>query len=40
MERGVIDVEQVISHRYPLTEIHEAMETMKSPDRNKVVIHP
>jgi L-iditol 2-dehydrogenase len=40
MERGVIDVEQVISHRYSLAEIHQAMEIMESPDRNKVIIHP
>jgi L-iditol 2-dehydrogenase len=40
MERGLIDVQQIISHRYPLAEIHQAMETMESPDRNKVIIHP
>jgi len=40
MERGVIDVEQVISHRFPLTEIHKALEVMESPERNKVIINP
>jgi L-iditol 2-dehydrogenase len=40
MEAGLIDIEQVISHRFPLTEIHKALEVMESPDRNKVIIHP
>ncbi|HXK92185.1 MAG TPA: alcohol dehydrogenase catalytic domain-containing protein [bacterium] len=40
MERGLIDPEQVISHRFPLTEIHQAVEIMGSPERNKVIIHP
>jgi L-iditol 2-dehydrogenase len=40
MERGVIDVEQVITHRFPLSEIHQALETMEQPDRNKIMIQP
>ena len=40
MERGVINPEHVISHRFPLTEIHKAVETMGSRQRNKVVIAP
>lgn len=40
MERGLINVEKVISHRFPLSEIHKAVEAMASPERNKVVIHP
>jgi L-iditol 2-dehydrogenase len=40
MERGLIRIEQVISHRFLLSEIHEAMAVMESPDRNKVIIHP
>jgi L-iditol 2-dehydrogenase len=40
MEAGLIDIEQVISHRFPLSEIHAALEVMGSPDRNKVVINP
>ena len=40
MEVGLVDAEQVISHRFPLTEIDRAMEVMASPDRNKVVINP
>jgi threonine dehydrogenase-like Zn-dependent dehydrogenase len=40
MERGLVDPEKVISHRFPLTQIHAAIETMSSPDRNKVIINP
>lgn len=40
MERGVIDPTHVISHRYALSEIHRAVETMGTPRRNKVIIHP
>jgi L-iditol 2-dehydrogenase len=39
-ESGLIDLERVISHRFPLSQIHAAMDTMASPDRNKVVINP
>ena len=40
METGRIDIEQVISHRFPLAKIHEALEVMASPNRNKIIIHP
>jgi threonine dehydrogenase-like Zn-dependent dehydrogenase len=40
MSRGLVDPEKVISHRFPLTKIHEAMETMSSPERNKIIINP
>ena len=40
MERGLIDPEKVISHRFPLTQIHQAVETMSGRERNKVVINP
>jgi len=40
MEGGLIDIEKVISHRFPLAQIHEAMAVMAQPDRNKVVINP
>jgi L-iditol 2-dehydrogenase len=40
VERGVVRPEEIISHRYPLSKFHEALETMARPDRNKVVIHP
>jgi L-iditol 2-dehydrogenase len=40
LERGLVDPEQVISHRYPLSEIAHAVETMDSRERNKVILHP
>ncbi len=40
MERGVIDVERIITHRFPLSEIHAALDVMSKPDRNKVIIQP
>lgn len=40
MEAGLVDVEQIISHRIPLAQIGDAMATMATPDRNKVVIRP
>ena len=40
MERKLVDVEKVISHRYALKDIHEALKVMDGPNRNKVVINP
>lgn len=40
MSRGVVDTERIISHRFPLSEIHKAMDVMASPERNKIIIHP
>lgn len=40
IERGLVDPEQVISHRFPLTEVHRAVEVMAGGERNKVIIHP
>ncbi|MBI5724807.1 MAG: alcohol dehydrogenase catalytic domain-containing protein [Planctomycetes bacterium] len=40
MERGTIDVERIISHRFALNDIHKAVETMGRPERNKVMINP
>jgi L-iditol 2-dehydrogenase len=40
MDRGLVDVGRIISHCFPLERIHEAIEVMASPDRNKIVIHP
>ena len=40
MSRGLIDTEKIISHRFPLSQIHEAIEVMASPERNKVIINP
>ena len=40
MERGLVDPEKIVSHRFALRDIHRAMETMGKPDRNKVLILP
>lgn len=40
IERGLVDPEQAISHRFALADIHRAVEAMGAPDRNKVIIHP
>lgn len=40
METGLVDTEKIISHRFPLENIHEAMKVMESPGRNKVIINP
>ena len=40
MDRGLVDVNRIISHRFPLSRIHDAIGVMSSPDRNKVVINP
>jgi len=40
LERGVVNPQQVISHRFPLREIHKAIEVMETHKRNKVVVNP
>jgi len=40
MECGLVDPEKIITHRFPLTQIHDAVECMSSGERNKVMIHP
>ena len=40
MERGLVDPELIISHRFPLAAIHEAIDVMGRQDRNKVIINP
>ena len=40
METGLVDTERIISHRFRLDQIREAMEVMASPERNKVIINP
>ena len=40
METRLIDPEQIISHRFPLSEIHAALGVMASPDHNKIIVHP
>jgi threonine dehydrogenase-like Zn-dependent dehydrogenase len=40
MARNLVNPDQVISHRFPLSQIDKAIETMGSPQRNKVIINP
>jgi threonine dehydrogenase-like Zn-dependent dehydrogenase len=40
MERGLVNPEQIVSHRFPLTQIHAALAVMGSPDHNKIIIEP
>ena len=40
METGLIDTGRIISHRFPLSQIHQAMEVMGGEEHTKVVIHP
>ena len=40
MERGLVDPGQIISHRFPLRKIHEAVQVMAQPERNKVIVNP
>ena len=40
MEHGLVNPELIVSHRFPLTEIHKAVEAMASPKRNKVIVNP
>jgi len=40
IETGLVDPGEIISHRFPLSEIHQAVEVMSTAERNKVIIHP
>jgi len=40
MERGLVDPNKIITHRFSLDAIGEAMATMDGPNRNKVIINP
>jgi L-iditol 2-dehydrogenase len=40
MESGLIDIEKIISHRFPLNMIHDAVAMMGQPERNKIIIQP
>ena len=40
MERGLVNPEKVISHRFPLNQIAQAVEVMAGSQRNKVIIQP
>ncbi len=40
MQTGLVNTEEIISHRFPLSRIHDAVEAMASPERNKVIVNP
>jgi L-iditol 2-dehydrogenase len=40
MERELVNTERIISHRFPLSRIHEALAVMASPERSKIIINP
>jgi L-iditol 2-dehydrogenase len=40
METGLVDPEKIISHRFALRDLPQAIEVMGQPERNKVVIQP
>ena len=40
MEAGLVDTEKIISHHFPLSRIHEAIDAMSSSQHNKVMINP
>ena len=40
MEAGLVNTEKIISHRFPLSRIHKAIEVMGTAERNKVIINP
>ena len=40
METGLVDAERIISHRFPLGQIHEALQVMSGQERTKVIINP
>ncbi len=37
---GLVNPELAISHRFPLKDIHKAVEVMSSRERNKVIVNP
>lgn len=40
MERGLVNPEKIITHRFALRDIHEAIDVMGREERNKVMINP
>ena len=40
MERGLVDTEQIISHRIPLANLPQAGEIMAGANHNKVIVNP
>lgn len=40
MEKGIVDSSKIITHKFRLDEINEAMDTMNASDRIKIIINP
>ena len=40
LERGLVRADPIITHRFPLSRIHEAFETMESRQGMKIIVHP
>jgi L-iditol 2-dehydrogenase len=40
LENGTVRTEPLITHRFPLTQVHQAFETMESRQGMKIVVHP
>ena len=40
MEKGFVDSNKIITHKFKLDDINEAMNTMKAPERVKIIINP
>lgn len=40
MERGLVNPEKIVTHQFPLADIHEAIQVMGHKERNKVMINP
>ncbi len=40
MERGLVDPGKIVTHRFPLEKINDALAVMDGTERNKIVIHP
>ena len=39
MERGLVDPAKIVSHRFPLEKIHDAVAAMGEKERNKVIVY-
>lgn len=40
METGLVNPEKIVSHRLPLTKIHEALDALGGTNHNKVIVNP
>ena len=40
MEKGFVDSNKIITHKFKLDDINEALSTMKTPERVKIIINP